>query len=89
MRFADLAGGRDDGAAVYGAVLGVSFAAAAVGAVAAPSLRRLLRGSIRLTCALLWVLGAVAMAVLAGPDVLTVTAAGFAAYYVAHGSGMA
>src|SRR3954468_17296523 len=36
-RFADLAGGRDGGAAVYGTVLAISFAAAAVGAMAAPT----------------------------------------------------
>jgi MFS family permease len=86
VRFADLAGSADDGAAVYGVVLAVSFGAAAVGALAAPLLRRLLRGSTRLTCALLLLLGAGAMAVLAGPDVLVVAAAGFAAFYLAHGS---
>lgn len=86
VRFAELAGGRDDGAAVYGTVLAVSFAAAAVGAMAVPALRRLLRGSTRLTCALLFALGTVAMAVLAGPDILVVAAVGFAAYYLAHGS---
>ncbi|SNR37855.1 MFS transporter [Blastococcus mobilis] len=86
LRFTELAGGRDDGAAVYGTVLGLSFAAAAVGAMITPRLRRLLRGSTRLTCALLSTLGAGAMAVLAGPDVLVVAAIAFAAYYVAHGS---
>ena len=39
--------GRDDGAAVYGTVLAVSFGVAAVGAMAIPALRRLLRGSTR------------------------------------------
>ena len=86
VRFAELAGSRNDGAAVYGAVLAISFAAAAVGAVAVPALRRLLRGSTRVTCALLTGLGAVALAVVAGPDVLVLAAAGFAAYYVAHGA---
>jgi hypothetical protein len=86
VRFADLAGGRDDGAAVYGTVLALSFAAAAVGAMLAPSLRRLLRGSTRATCAVLSVLGAGALAVVAGPDVLLVVGAGFALYYLAHGS---
>jgi dipeptide/tripeptide permease len=86
IRFADLAGGRDDGAAVYGTVLASAFGAAALGAVVAPTLRRLLRGSTRGTCALLMLVGAIAMAVLAGPDVLAVAAVGFAAYYVAHGS---
>ena len=86
VRFADLAGGRDGGAAVYGTVLAISFAAAALGAVAAPSLRRLLRGSTRVTCAALFVLGAVALAVVAGPDILVVVGTAFALYYLAHGS---
>jgi hypothetical protein len=86
VRFADLAGGRDGGAAVYGTVLAVSFAGAAVGAMLTPGLRRLLGGSTRMTCALLLALGAAAMAVLAGPDVLHVAGAGFAVYYLSHGS---
>ena len=86
VRFAELAGGRDDGAAVYGTVLAVSFGAAAVGALLAPALRRLLRGSTRVTCALLFAMGAAALAVLAGPDVLVLAGAGFALYYVSHGS---
>jgi MFS family permease len=86
VRFAELAGGRDDGAAVYGTVLAASFAGAALGAMATPALRRLLRGSTRVTCGLLFTLGAVAMSVLAGPDVLVLAAAGFAGYYLAHGA---
>jgi MFS family permease len=86
LRFATLAGGADDGAAVYGTALAASFAVAAVGAMAAPALRRLLRGSTRVTCALLMLAGAVGMALLAGPDVLLLAALGFAAYYLAHGS---
>jgi hypothetical protein len=86
VRFADLTGGSDNGAAVYGVVLAISFAAAAVGAVATPSLRRLLRNSTRATCALLFAMGGLALAVVAGPDVLVVAGAGFALYYMAHGS---
>jgi hypothetical protein len=86
VRFAELAGGRDGGAAVYGTVLAVSFGVAAVGAMAVPALRRLLGGSTRWTCALLLGCGAAAMAVIAGPDVLLVAGAGFAVYYLAHGS---
>ena len=86
LRFADLAGGADDGAAVYGTVLAVSFGVAAVGAMAAPALRRLLRGSTRVTCAVLTLLGTAGIAALAGPDLLVVAALGFAAYYLAHGS---
>lgn len=87
VRFADLAGGADDGAAVYGVVLAVSFAVAALGSVAAPAVRRLLGGSTRRTVAALTVLGAGAMALFAGPDALVAAAVGFALYYVAHGAG--
>ncbi|WP_347059125.1 MFS transporter [Blastococcus sp. HT6-30] len=86
VRFADLAGGSDDGAAVYGSVLAISFGAAAAGAAAAPALRRLLRGSTRAACAVLTAVGGLALAILAGPDVLAVAATGFALYYVAHGA---
>jgi MFS family permease len=86
VRFAELAGGRDDGAAVYGTVLAVSFGVAAVGAMAVPALRGLLGGSTRWTCALLLGAGAGALGVLAGPDVLLVAGAGFAVFYLAHGS---
>jgi hypothetical protein len=86
VRFAELAGGKDGGAAVFGVVLAISFAAAAVGAMATPAMRRLLGGSTRATCCALFVLGAAALAVVAGPDVLVVAGAGFALYYLAHGS---
>jgi MFS family permease len=71
---------------VYGTVLAVSFATAAVGAIAAPALRRVLRGSTRVTCAVLFALGAVALAMVAGPDILLVVGTAFALYYLAHGS---
>ena len=86
LRFAELAGGADDGAAVYGTALAISFGVAALGAMAAPALRRVLRGSTRITCAVLTLLGVAGIAALAGPDLLAVAALGFAAYYVAHGS---
>ncbi len=86
VRFAELAGGRDDGAAVYGTVLASAFAVAAVAAMAATPLRRLLRGSTRATCAALAALGGVALAMLAGPDLLPVAAVAFVGYYVAHGA---
>ena len=85
-RFVELAGGADRGAAVYGTVLAASFAVAAVGAVAGPGVRRLLRGSTRATCAALSVLGAAGLATLAGPDVLLLAALAFGAFYVAHGA---
>jgi MFS family permease len=86
VRFAELAGGADDGAAVYGVVLAISFGAAALGAMVTTALRRLLGGSTRITCVLLSVLGAGGLALFAGPDLLAVVAVGFATYYVAHGA---
>jgi MFS family permease len=86
VRFSELAGGADRGAAVYGTALAVSFGVAAVGAMAAPALRRVLHGSTRVTCAALTLLGAGGLAALAGPDVLVLASLGFAAYYFAHGS---
>jgi hypothetical protein len=84
-RFADLAGGGDDGAAVFGTVLAVSFAAAAVAALAGTTLRRLLHGSTRAACAALAVLGAAGLAAVAAGHLLLVAVA-FAAFYVAHGA---
>jgi MFS family permease len=86
VRFAELAGGADDGAAVYGVVLAISFGVAALGAMVTTPLRRLLGGSTRITCVLLSVLGAAGLALFAGPDLLAVVAVGFATYYVAHGA---
>jgi hypothetical protein len=86
VRFAELAGGREDGAAVYGPVLAAAFAVAALAALAATRLRRLLRGSTRAACAVLSVLGGVSLAALAGPDLLPLAAVAFAGYYVAHGA---
>lgn len=87
VRFSELAGGPDDGAAVYGTVLAAAFAVAALAAMGATPLRRLLRGSTGVTCAVLAVLGGVSLAALAGPDLLAVAALAFAGYYVAHGAG--
>jgi hypothetical protein len=86
VRFAELAGGRDDGAAVYGTVLASAFAAASLAALAATPLRRLLRGSTRAACAALAVLGGLSLVALAGPDLLPVAAVAFVGYYVAHGA---
>ncbi|MGY1846696.1 MULTISPECIES: MFS transporter [unclassified Blastococcus] len=86
VRFAELTGGRDGGAAVYGVVLAISFAASAVGAVLAPALRRLLRGSTPAACAALFAVGGLSLALVAGPDTLVPAAAGFALYYLSHGS---
>ena len=87
LRFAELAGGRDDGAAVYGTVLAISFGAAAVGALLAPALRRLLarlhpghlRAALRAGRRRRWPRWP-------GRTCWSSPALGFALYYVAHGS---
>ena len=83
-RFADLAGGREEGAAVLGVVQAVSFAAAGAGALLAPSLRRLLGGSTRWTCALLAVLGGAGVAAFGATTAVALAAGVMSAYYVAH-----
>ena len=83
-RFADLAGGRDEGAAVLGVVQAVSFGAAGAAALLGPSLRRLLRGSTRWTCAALALLGAAGLAAFGATGVVVLAAATSTAYYVAH-----
>ena len=85
-RFAELAGGPEEGAAVLGTVLAASFAAAAVGALLAPSLRRGLRGSTRAACLLLTVLVAAGIGGFAGAQGLVLAAIAFGTYYVAHGA---
>ena len=86
VRFAELAGSPDDGAAVYGTVLAAAFAMAAFAAMLATPFRRLLRDSTRAACAALAVLGGLSLAGLAGPDLLPLAAVAFAGYYVAHGA---
>ena len=54
--------------------------------MAAPYLRRGLRGSTRATCAMLAVLGAAGLAALAGPDLMLLAALAFASFYVGHGA---
>ncbi|MCW2678750.1 MAG: Major Facilitator Superfamily protein [Frankiales bacterium] len=86
LRFAELAGGREEGAAVLGTVQAVSFGAAAVGALLAARTRRLLRHSTRWTCALLSVLGAVGVACFGATSVIVLGAGAMGAYFLAHGA---
>lgn len=83
-RFAELAGGREEGAAVLGTVQAVSFGAAAVGALLAPSLRRLLGGSTRWTCAALALLGAAGVGAFGAAQAVALAAGAATGYYVAH-----
>jgi MFS family permease len=84
VRFAELAGGAQEGAAVLGTVQAVSFGAAAGGSLLAPSLRRLLGGSTRWTCALLAVVGAGSLFGFGGTSVIPLAAGALTGYYVAH-----
>lgn len=83
-RFAELAGGREEGAAVLGTVQAVSFGAAAVGALLAPGLRRLLGGSTRWTCAALALLGAAGVGAFGTAQIVVLAAGAATGYYVAH-----
>lgn len=83
-RFAELAGGREEGAVVLGTVQAVSFGAAAVGALLAPSLRRLLGGSTRWTCAALALLGAAGVGAFGAAQAVALAAGAATGYYVAH-----
>lgn len=83
-RFAELAGGREEGAVVLGTVQAVSFGAAAAGALLAPSLRRLLGGSTRWTCAALALLGAAGVGAFGAAQAVALAAGAATGYYVAH-----
>ena len=83
LHVAELTGSRTEGAALFGVVMAVSYAAAGLGALLAPAVRRLARGSVAGATTGLAVLGSLAVA--------TVTAAGplalgalFAVFYVAN-----
>ena len=86
LRFAGLAGGTDEGAALFGVVLAVSFAAAGVGAVSGPRVRSLLRGSTRAACAAVTAIGAVAVGLVAGPEAAVLAGGAYAVFYAANGA---
>ena len=83
LHVAALTGDRAQGAAVFGVVMAVSYAAAGVGALLAPLARRAARGSAGAATAGLALLGALAVAVvpLGGPLALGGL---FAAFYVGN-----
>lgn len=87
VHFAALAGGTAEGAALFGVVLAASFGAAALGAVSAPRARRLARGSTRVACAVVTLLGALGVGALAGTEASVLAGVAFAVYYTAHGAG--
>lgn len=85
LHFAELAGGRTEGTAVFGLVVAASFAAAAAGSALAVPARRALRDSARLTIAGTLVAGAALIAVLAGSASLVLAAVAYCAFFLANG----
>lgn len=84
-RFADLAGGREDGATALGVVLAAGFAAAALGSVAAAPARRLARGSTRAACAIAALAGAGGLGGLAWSADVAPAGAAVVLFFLAHG----
>lgn len=83
LHVAELTGSRTEGAAVFGVVMAVSYAAAGLGALLAPAARRLARGSVAGATTGLAVLGSLAVAAVAvaGPLAL---AGLFASFYATN-----
>ncbi|MGY1760965.1 MFS transporter [Geodermatophilus sp. SYSU D00779] len=83
LHVADLTGSRTEGAAVFGVVMAVSYAAAGLGALLAPAVRRLARGSVAGATTGLAVLGALAVATVAVAGPLALGGL-FAVFHVAN-----
>lgn len=86
LRFVELAGSPERGAAAFGTVQAVSFGTAAVAALAGPWLRRRLRDSTPATCALLALVGAAGLAGFGLADLLVVAGIAVCGFYIAHGA---
>lgn len=82
LRFVELAGSPERGAAAFGTVQAVSFATAAGAALAGPWLR----GSTAATCALLAVVGAAGLAGFGLADLLLLAGVAVCGFYIAHGA---
>ncbi len=87
IRFADLAGGRTDGTAVFGIVMAVSFGAAALGSAFATTARRLARGSVPVATGVLMVLCAAALGAIALAPTAVLAGAAYATFYLWNGAG--
>ena len=87
LRFAELAGSRTDGTAVFGLVMAVSFAAAALGATLATTARRAARGSIGAATAALLVLCAVALVGISLAPTAVLAGGSYGAFYLWNGAG--
>jgi MFS family permease len=87
LQFADLSGSLAEGSAVFGVVMAVSFAAAAIGALLAPRARRLARGSVAWASAGFALLGALTMVGVALAPGVVVAAVAYALFYLFNGGG--
>ena len=87
LRFAELAGGRTDGSAVFGIVMAVSFAAAALGSAFATTARRAARGSVPVATAVLLVLCSAALVGIALSPTAVLAGAAYATFYLWNGAG--
>jgi predicted MFS family arabinose efflux permease len=85
-RFAELAGGPEQGAAVLGVVQSLAFGTAALGALLAPSLRGLLRGSTRVACACLALLAAAGLTTFGTSTTVLLAGGTLCGFYLAHGA---
>jgi len=87
LQFADLSGSLAEGSAVYGVVMAVSFAAAGIGALLAPSARRLARDSVAWASLAFALLGALAMVGVALAPGVFVAGVAYALFYLFNGGG--
>ena len=84
LRFAALAGGTTEGTAVFGAVMAVSFGAAALGSMLAGTARTIARGSTAAATGGLAVLAAAAVLTTALSTTVVAAAASYALFYLAN-----
>jgi hypothetical protein len=87
VRFADIAGSRTEGTAVFGIVMAVSFGAAALGSAFATTARRAARGSVAVATSVLLVLCAAALGGIALAPTAVLAGAAYAAFYLWNGAG--
>lgn len=84
LHFADLAGSAARGSAVYGVVVAVGFAAAAVGSLLAPALGRAVHGSVAWASVVTSILGALAVAAFALAPAVLLAGVAVALFYLVN-----
>ena len=87
LQFAELSGSTERGSAVYGTTMAISFAAAGLGSLLAPRLRRATRGSVAWASALSGALCALTVVGVALAGQVVLTAVAFAFFYLFNGAG--